>query len=145
MSWSRNASSPEIAPPAATSSNRPIPRSSVCEKRSSSARIVSAMRSRFSSSSGYQYAICSVTRFEIRQKSFSPIPRACWTARRITRRSTYPRPSFDGSTPSATRKVMPRPWSAMIRWAFVAFSELVHATPLSASIQSINAWKPSVS
>ena len=40
---------------------------------------------------------------------------------------------------------MPRPWSAMIRWAFVAFSELAHATPLSASIQSINAWKPSVS
>ena len=40
---------------------------------------------------------------------------------------------------------MPRPWSAMIRCAFVAFSELVHATPLSASIQSISAWKPSVS
>ena len=103
------------------------------------------MRSRFSSSSGYQEDIWSATRPEIRQKSVSPMPRACWTARRITRRRTYPRPSFDGSTPSATRNVIPRPWSAMILCAFVAFSELLQATPLSASIQSISAWKPSVS
>ena len=47
--------------------------------------------------------------------------RLAWTTeRRISRRSTYPRPSFDGVTPSATRNVTPRPWSHSTRWAFVA-------------------------
>ena len=37
------------------------------------------------------------------------------TARRMSRRSTYPRPSFDGKTPSATRNVKAREWSPMTR------------------------------
>src|SRR5437660_428802 len=42
----------------------------------------------------------------------SPIRRAWMAARRINRRSTYPRPSFEGSTPSAMTKVAARRWSA---------------------------------
>ena len=42
--------------------------------------------------------------------------RYAWrTARRMIARRTYPRPSFDGTTPSAMRKVIVRPWSARIR------------------------------
>ena len=44
--------------------------------------------SRFASSSGYHWPICSTTTSEMRQRSSSPIFRACWTARRMTRRST---------------------------------------------------------
>ena len=52
-----------------------------------------------------------------------PIRRAWTTERRISRRSTYPRPSFDGVMPSATRNVIPRPWSERTRCAFVASGE----------------------
>ncbi len=43
--------------------------------------------------------------------------RAARMARRMRRRSTYPRPSLDGSTPSAINIVMARPWSASRRMA----------------------------
>jgi hypothetical protein len=61
------------------------------------------------------------------------------------RRRTYPRPSFEGVTPSLTRKVMPRPWSARMRCAFVAAAESPYATPDSDAIQSMICWYPSVS
>src|SRR5437762_5093171 len=38
-----------------------------------------------------------------------------FTARRRMRRSTYPRPSFDGKTPSARRNATARAWSASTR------------------------------
>ncbi len=83
-----NASSPLIAPRAATSSNTLSPRSSVWEKRSSSALTVSLIKARFSTSSGYQVPICSTTMSVIRQRSDRPIVRACWTARLMMRRRT---------------------------------------------------------
>jgi len=63
----------------------------------------------------------------------------------MIRRRTYPRPSFEGVTPSPTRNVIPRPWSARIRWAFVAAAESPYATPDSAAIQSMIWRYPSVS
>ena len=48
---------------------------------------------------------------------------------------TYPRPSLDGVTPSATRNVMPRLWSARIRCARVASGESPYATPDCPAIQ----------
>ena len=39
----------------------------------------------------------------------------CRIARRMILRSTYPRPSLPGITPSATRNVVARRWSAMTR------------------------------
>ena len=51
--------------------------------------------------------------------SAMPSTRPCWIARRRTRRRMYPRSSLEGTTPSASRNVAPRPWSARIRRARV--------------------------
>ncbi len=44
-----------------------------------------------------------------------PSNRPCVIARRMIFRRTYPRPSFDGNTPSEIRNVAAREWSAITR------------------------------
>jgi hypothetical protein len=65
---------------------------------------------------------------------------ACTIARRMIRRRTYPRPSFEGVTPSPTMNVIPRPWSARMRCAFVAAAESPYATPDCSAIQAMICW-----
>ena len=43
-------------------------------------------------------------------------------------------------TPSPTRNVIPRPWSARTRCALVAASESPYATSLSGATQAMIAW-----
>ena len=51
-----------------------------------------------------------------------PARRAARIARRIMRRRTYPRPSFEGRTPSETKILIARPCSAIRRIAMSVFS-----------------------
>ena len=55
------------------------------------------------------------TNFHINGSS-QPIRCACRIALRIILRTTYPRPSFEGKTPSAIKKADARKWSAITRW-----------------------------
>ena len=50
------------------------------------------------------------------------------------------RPSFEGVTPSAVRKVIPRPWSARMRCAFVAPGLSPYATPDCSASHAMIAW-----
>ncbi len=50
-----------------------------------------------------------------RNGSMSPSIRPWRMARRMIRRSTYPRHSLDGVTPSVMRKAAARAWSAITR------------------------------
>ena len=74
-------------------------------------------RSAVSFNSGYASCIRSRTAKTIscRNGFVCPSNRPCVIARRMILRSTYPRPSFDGSTPSEIRNVAAREWSAITR------------------------------
>ena len=139
---SKNASSPVISPFAAASSKISMPRSSVTPKRSSSAASTRWISSRRSTTSGYACPICSITTSARpgRNGDFIPIRKPCCAARRMIRRRTYSRPSFEGATPSAAMNVMPRPWSASTRCAFVASCDEPYATPDCSATQSMISW-----
>ncbi len=84
---------------------------------SSSASTTLLTRSADSFNSGYATCISSRTANTIScMNGFScPSSRPCRIPRRRIFRSTYPRPSFAGITPSEIRNVAARAWSAIIR------------------------------
>ena len=63
----------------------------------------------------------------------------------MTRRRTYPRSSFDGTTPSAIRKVIARAWSARTLSARSVSKPSPYARPESSSPSEISGWNWSVS
>ena len=77
------------------------------------------MKALFASSSGYAPPISStvVSTRSSKTGRVTPSLRAYVTRRRSSLRNTYPRPSFEGRTPSAIRNVTARPCSAMTRSA----------------------------
>ena len=67
------------------------------------------------------------------------------TARRIKRRSTYPRPSLDGSAPSAIAKATVLIWSEITLNAVSSLSDTPYFLPLTFSISLIIGVNKSVS
>ena len=90
------------------------------EKDSSSSRMTSCTNAALASSSGKATLKDATTTGTSAAKNPVSALRNCRpyrTARRRMRRSTYPRPSFDGTAPSATANVSVRAWSAITRYA----------------------------
>ena len=58
------------------------------------------------------------------------------SARRMIRRSTYPRPSLEGTIPSAMRKAVARAWSATTRIAASRAGDFPMGTPHCREIPS---------
>mmetsp|Transcript_36906 Transcript_36906/g.72616 ORF Transcript_36906/g.72616 Transcript_36906/m.72616 type:complete len:263 (+) Transcript_36906:1460-2248(+) len=117
------ASAPEKTcglPAAAISANRMRPLSSVRENDSSSSLIISVTNSCRFTISGNASPIIRTTTGTSFAKNPRSAPRFCRpyrTARRRIRRSTYPRPSLEGTAPSVIANVSVRTWSATTRYA----------------------------
>ena len=60
-------------------------------------------------------------------------------------RSTYPRHSFDGITPSPIRNVVLRMWSATTRMDVSEASFAPYLMPVSSLMRRSSGWKQSVS
>ena len=67
------------------------------------------------------------------------------TARRIIRRSTYPRSSFDGKIPSEIMNDIVRAWSATTRSATSASASSPYLRPVRASARATSGRSTSVS
>ena len=133
----RGANSPSLA----------IPPSIVARNRSSSAFTARAMFSPRTPTSGNASRIKSITRpaTSVSVGSRLPNSHACRTPRRKIRRNTYPRPSFDGNTPSPSRKTTARAWSASTRYETPSSDSASYGRPTTPATRSSNGRNRSVS
>ncbi len=69
----------------------------------------------------------------------------CRIARRMILRSTYPRHSLLGMTPSAMRNVLARMWSAITRIEVLAASSPTYGWPHIVATSCSSGWNRSVS
>ena len=153
MSCSWNALSPAswVLPAcvvAATAvSKRRDPAVSVARNASSSARTTAEMRSKSVVSVGYDGLISSRTTSAklCRTGSVTPSSRAERTIRRSSRRSTYPRPSLEGVTPSPMIITPDRAWSAITRNRTSSWVEAPYRRPENSSARAITGRTRSVS
>ena len=151
VSWSKNTTSPLSLLPWGTSfkafSRMTSPLSNVSLKRSSSLSMTSSINDARSWSSGYALPISAMTNVATFAINGSVSPRR--TPNRMAllaiRRRTYPRPSFDGMTPSPIKNVQARPWSAMTCKATSLSGLFLYVTLAQSATGWMRLWKESVS
>ena len=129
------------------SSSSSVPRSRVRPKLSSSSLThrITVSRSEANPGNGSSSRSRAISANRWRKGDSIPMERPCWIARRMIRRSTYPRSSFEGTTPSAIRAAVPREWSARILIARVVLPPSEYERPERSSASSTSGHIRSVS